>query len=138
MADTWHGVGTIIASIRKTSGLFPLLVLDLVLAVLTSLSFATGNEGLIYFLAGITAFSVVATVVAYFIFMFKDPSMLRSEVHVRQMRAMDILGDNLHGAAVPADIIAIANPARPIREADALELPEGTDKQPNEEPPRLV
>jgi hypothetical protein len=130
MTDSWRNVSSIIASLRKTSALFSLLVLDVLLAALTSLSFLGAPDLIKLLLSCIFATAVIATIIAYFIILlFKDPSLLRSEVHVRQMRALDILGDNLHGPVSPADIVAIANPSMPMRDGDIVQLPPGTERQ---------
>jgi hypothetical protein len=139
MANNWGNAGSIIASLRKTSGLFSLLVLDVILALLISISLL-GPEEITFALIGLTSLSVIATIIAYFILMYKDPNMLRSEIHVRQMRALDLLGDNLHGTRVaPADIVAIANPDHPMRNDDVIELPENAERQDSDrDPPQLA
>jgi purine-cytosine permease-like protein len=126
----WQSAANIIASMRKTSALFPLLVLVVVLAILTGLvtPFVSALLQFILILAVIVV--SLAVLCAYFYFARYDPNMLRSEQHVIQKTLMEIMGDETRQfKATPADFIAVINPRNPLRENERIAAPEVKDKQ---------
>lgn len=104
-----------IVGMRKTSGLFAPLCVIVILSILTSLSFLQSSEMISIILVMTLVMVIIATIVAYYIFIWKDPTMLRSEVHVSQMRALDLFGDKDNPLHAEADDVVhlITNPSLP-------------------------
>ncbi len=121
-------VAGVIAKISRSNALYPLLI-SLCLTVSLSIATVTFNAPLlIQVISAICVVAIIWKIVTSFDYLMRtNPNMLRSETHVTQMKALELLGDNLHGTSTtPADVISILNPH------DVVELPEENQKKPEQ------
>lgn len=97
-------------TITTQSALNPLLWLigiTLLPAVAVTL-FGTGY--LAWAVCGVFLIPIPATIVAYFMWMFRDPDRLQSEKHQMDLRKITLLGDSVAGQLPTIDQKPIANP----------------------------
>ena len=127
----WHQAAEIIGTLRKTTALFPLLVLDVFLVILSAATVPFVSLIIQIIILSFLALSILATIVQCFYFMITDPDRLGTQTQIIQRRALDILADEKHNlGATASHIVAIVNPGNPILPTDKVELPEGGELVP--------
>lgn len=117
MGNAWSHVTGIIDRITRTNALYPLLiafVLSVVLAV-SVMPFTDSAiiEAIAFFPVLLISWQIIS---AFTYFMRNNPEMLRTETHVRQMRALELFGDKDNPLHVEADHVVqlITDPSLPV------------------------
>lgn len=131
MSAPWNQVTGMMSRVSKTNALYPLLIALVLTSVLSSgiIIFVSNVwiQGASLLLPGFVIWKIIGS---FDYFMRNNPEMLRSETHVTQMKALEILGDNLNGSSTtPADVISILNPH------EVIELPEAGENTKSLETP---
>lgn len=134
-----QATGSIIAVMRKTSALFPLLAVLVLLTALMLVAIFFAPAGVVYMLGGFWGLSLSVLLVAYLFFAKTNPDMLRSESFSVQNKVLDMLGDEHHRVNTTAgDLIAVLNPNNPMQPSDRVELPSGGEETDDEVPPQVT
>lgn len=119
MKDLWHESAEFVATLRRSTGLFPFLVMNLITGFLTLFS----NSKIQIYMFIVFAITILGTLICCFYFMITDPNRLGSEKQVLQNRALDMLADEGHNLGTTAEhIVSVINPKNNILESDKIEI----------------
>lgn len=104
-------INGVVQKISRTSAFYPILMFLALLTILVCASIWFQNILAIIITSVIFGFASWKLLGFFEYAMKHNPDLLRTEEHVIQSRALELLGDNLSGAEiVPADVLAIVNP----------------------------
>lgn len=119
-----------IAKISKTNALYPLLIALLIAVAVVSIVFLSSNSLFLRAMSLVGVLVIIWEIVRSFSYFSKNnPDMLRSETHIIQKQALNLIGDEngVYGNN-PENIIAIVNPDNKILPSDKIDPPPPTSQ----------
>ncbi len=100
-----HSITAVLRTIRVKSAVNPLLWLcGLISLPLFLIQFVLGS--FLFYLSSIAILPIIAVLVAYFYFMFKNPDYLRSEEFHIQKKSLELIGEKGQEFLVTSEDIA--------------------------------